>query len=105
MTPKPHSEVKVRRPRCSHVQAILLNRVETLELIREEAHPPVGDFAEGSLQMAVVRWNGLEVYVPLECVVFLGQQPYAKRSKNWSLKVLAAKRMYQAHGKHKKQLR
>ena len=102
---KPESKIKVRPARCKQVLAILLNRVETLELIREEAHPPIGDFAEAPLQMAVVRWNGLEVYVPLECVVFLGHQPYAKRSKDWSLKVLSAKGMYRKSGKHKKPLR
>ena len=70
--------------------AILLNRLETLDLIREEVHPPFGDFAPDALQMAVVRSNGLEVYVPLECVIFLGKQPYAERSREWGLKFLAS---------------
>ena len=104
MRPKLDSKVEIRRARCRLVLAILLNRIETLDLIREEVHPPIGDVAEGPLQMAVVRWNGLEVYVPLECVVFLGPQPYAKRSKDWSLKVLAAHGMYRESAKRKKQL-
>ncbi len=54
---------------------ILNKRLETLELIRQETHPPVGDFAEGPLELAVVRWHGLEVVVPLECVVFLSKLP------------------------------
>lgn len=46
-----------------------------MELIREEIHPPVGDIAEGPLELAVVRWLGLEVLVPLQCVMFLGKLP------------------------------
>jgi hypothetical protein len=82
MKPKP------RRLRCKQVLAILLSRLETLELIREEEHPPIGDFASEALELAVVRWNGLEVYLPLDCVVFLSEQPYAERSKDWGLKFL-----------------
>ncbi len=70
----PSMKTKVRRARCKQVLAILINRLETIELIREEIHPPIGDFAKGPLEMAVVRWNGLEVSVPLECVVFLRDQ-------------------------------
>ena len=46
--------------RCKQVLAILLSRLETVELIREEVHAQIGDFADGSFEMAVVRWNGLE---------------------------------------------
>lgn len=84
------TQLKVRRARCKQVLAVLLNRLETLELVREEVHPPIGDFAKDAVELAVVRWNGLEVYVPIDCVVFLGKQPYAERSKEWALKFLAA---------------
>lgn len=65
-----------RRPaRCKQVLVILNNRIETVESVREEVYPPVGDFAEGPLEFAVVRWHGLEVLVPLECVMVLGTLP------------------------------
>lgn len=80
---------KVRRARCKQVLAILCNRLETVELIREEVHPPIGDFAENPIEVAVVRWYGLEVVVPLDCVVFLGHRPYAERAKKWGLQFLA----------------
>jgi hypothetical protein len=60
-----------RRPRCAWVLAILDNRMETVELLREEIHPPTGDFVDGSLEIAVVRWRELEVSIPLNSVVFL----------------------------------
>ena len=83
------NKAKVRRARSKQVLAILLNRLETLELLREEIHhPAIGDFAEDPLELAVVRWNGLEVYVPLDCVVFLGDQPYAKGGIEWGQKYL-----------------
>jgi hypothetical protein len=44
-------------------------------LLREQIHPPVGDFVEGPLEFAVVRWHGLEVLVPLECTAFLSKLP------------------------------
>ena len=72
--PKPY-KIRRRPARCKHVLVILNGRIETLELIREEVHPAVGDFAEGPLEFAVVRWHGLEVLVPLECVMFLGALP------------------------------
>ena len=67
--------VKRRPARCKQVLVILNSRIETVELIREEVYPPVGDFAEDPLELAVVRWHGLEVSVPLECVMFLGKLP------------------------------
>jgi len=86
MKRNPSIKVKVHRARCKQVVAILCNRLETVDLIREEIHPPTGDFAENPLEVAVVRWFGLEVIVPLDCVVFLGHQPYAERAKRWRLK-------------------
>lgn len=80
---------KVRRARCKQVLAILCNRLETVELIREEVHPPIGDFAANPTEVAVVRWYGLEIAVPLDCVVFLGYQPYVERAKKWGLQFLA----------------
>lgn len=76
-------KIKVRRARCKQLLAILCHRLETVELIREEIHPPSGDFAEAPLDVAVVRWYGLEVAVPLDCVVFLDHQPYAESAKKW----------------------
>jgi hypothetical protein len=90
-------KVKVRRTRCKQVLAILLNRLETVELIREEVHLPIGDFAEGPLALAFVRWNGLEVCLPVECVVFLGDHPHAKQGKEWASRFLAATGMYAKH--------
>jgi hypothetical protein len=80
------TKTKVRRARCKHVLAILVNRLETVELIREEIHPPVGDFAESPMEVAVLRWNGLEVSLPLSCVVFLGKQPHARYGNKRKLK-------------------
>ncbi len=69
------SKVRTRRARCKQVMVILNSRLETVELIREEIHPPVGDFPADPLELAVVRWHGLEVFVALECVIFLGKLP------------------------------
>ena len=64
--------------------AILDNRMETVELLREEIHPPTGDLADGTLEIAVVRWRELAVSIPLNSVVFLHGRHYrqgmAKRS-------------------------
>jgi hypothetical protein len=66
-------KVLVRRARCKRVQVVLNNQLETVDFIREEIHPPVGDFDAGPLELAVVRVRdfAFEVYVPLETVVFL----------------------------------
>ena len=69
------TKIRRRPARCKQVLVILNSRIEAVELIREEVYPPVGDFAEDALEMAVVRWHGLEVSVPLECVMFLGKLP------------------------------
>ena len=69
------SKVRMRRARCKQVLVILNNRMETVELIREEIHPPVGDLAVEPLEIAVFRWHGLEVRVALECVIFLCKLP------------------------------
>ena len=81
------TKVKIRRARSKQVLAILLNRLETLELIREEIHPETGDFALHPLELAVVRWHGIEVHVPLDCVNFLGDQHHAQRGIEWRSKV------------------
>lgn len=93
MKRNPSNKIKVRRARSKQVLVILLNKLETTELIREEIHPAIGDFAK-QLELAVVRWNGLEVYVPIESVVFLGDQPYAKHGIEWSQRFLAATGKY-----------
>lgn len=105
MKKNPSIKVKVRRARCKQVLAILVNRLETVELIRQEVHPPVGDFAEGPLELAVVRWNGLEVYLALKCVVFLGKQPRAERANECGLSNPAATGMCISAGKQKRQPR
>lgn len=69
------SKVRSRPARCTQVLVILNSRIETLELLREEVHPPIGDFADEPLELAVLRWHGLEVSIPLECVIFLGKLP------------------------------
>lgn len=64
--------VQKRKPRCKQVLVVLNNKLETLELVREEVYPPQSDLDDGNLELAVVRYhNGWEVYVALECVVFL----------------------------------
>ncbi len=62
---------KIRRARCRKVLAILANRLETVDLMREEEHEPVGDFPDGPIQFAVVRFRDLVVHVALDTVVFL----------------------------------
>jgi hypothetical protein len=62
---------RIRRARCRKVLAILNNRLETVDLLREEEYDPVGDFPEGPIQFAVVRCRDLDVHVSLDTVVFL----------------------------------
>jgi hypothetical protein len=69
------SKVRKRRARCKQVLVILNNRIETVDLIREEIHPSIGDLGAESLELAVLRWHGLEVRVALECVMFLSKLP------------------------------
>ena len=95
-------KIKVRRARCNQVLAILCNRLETVDLIREEVHPWVSDFTEDPFEVAVMRWYGLEVALPLDCVVFLGDQPYAERAREWGLKFLAATGTHSKPGKLQK---
>ena len=76
MNKKPNSprdeSVQKRKPRCKQVLVVLNNKLETLDLVREEVYPPQSDFDDENLELAVVRYhNGWEVYVALECVVFL----------------------------------
>ena len=62
---------RIRRARCGKVLAILNNRLETVDLLREEEYAAVGDFPEGPIQIAVVRFRRLAVRVSLDTVVFL----------------------------------
>ena len=62
---------KIRRARCRRVLAILNNHLETVDLLREEEYDPIGDFQEGPIQLAVVRFRDLDVHVSLDTVVFL----------------------------------
>jgi hypothetical protein len=56
---------------CRRVLAILNNRLETVDLLREEEYDPVGDFLKGPIQFAVIRFRDLDVHVSLDTVVFL----------------------------------
>ena len=62
-----------KRPaRCKQVLCVLANRLETVDLLREIFLPQTGgDFEVEPLEFAVVRYRGIEVQVPLDCVVFL----------------------------------
>jgi hypothetical protein len=53
------------------LNAVIVVRLETVELLREEVHGPVGDFPTDPMEVAVIRWRGWEVQVPLGSVVFL----------------------------------
>jgi len=58
--------------RCKQVLCVLCNRLETVDLLREEVHPVLGtDYDDEPVEVAVVEYLGLEVAVPLGCVVFL----------------------------------
>lgn len=76
--------VRRRKPRCKQVLAILGNRLKTVELVREEIHPQTGDFAMGPLEVVVVKYEGSEVSVPLQSVVFLGAD------RQWRVEAIAA---------------
>ena len=84
-------KVRVRRARCKRVQVVLNNQLETVDFIREEIHPPVGDFDAGPVELAVVRVKdfAFEVYVPLETVVFL-LSPKIKKGAVGLTKLLAS---------------
>lgn len=64
-------KTRIRRARCQKVLAILNNRIETVDLLREEEYEPGGDFPEEPIEIAVVRFRDLEVHVSLDTVVFL----------------------------------
>ena len=65
--------VKKKQPRCKQVLVVLDNRLEVVELLREEMYPPPpSDFPDDGLsEFAVVRYQNLVVHMPIECVVFL----------------------------------
>ena len=68
-------KVTKKSARCKLVQAILSNKLETFELLREETYPWLNDFDNTPHTYAVVRVKGAgsfdEVMVPIQCVVFL----------------------------------
>ena len=61
----------VRKARCKQVLVILDNKLETVQLLREETFPPVGDLEDEQLTYAVVKYRKLLVHVPINCVVFM----------------------------------
>ena len=64
---------RTRRGRCKRVLAIFNNRLETLDLVREVSiiQPPHPDFDQDPLELAVVRFKGVLIYLPCSCLVFL----------------------------------
>ena len=74
-------KARTRRARCKRVLVIVTNQLETLDLVREVIPPPLSDFGQGPLDLAVVRFEGLEVYVPCSCVVFLRNETPKRKPK------------------------
>jgi hypothetical protein len=68
-------KIKTRKPRCKQVLAVLCNKLETLETIREEIYPPATDFDCGQYVVMVVKKEGAgsnnEVMIPMSTVIFL----------------------------------
>jgi len=72
-------KVTRRKPRCKRVLAIIRNKIEEFELLREDTYPPMGDFPEGDVTYAILRYpsdiphrkNAPEILVAMECVIFL----------------------------------
>ena len=67
-------KVTKKKARCKRVLAIVNNHLGTFDMIREETYPPAGDFADGPLTVAIVKWedgDGMEIQIPINCVVFL----------------------------------
>lgn len=76
--------IKVRHTRCKRVLVIFNNQVEIVDLLREETHfpPPHQDFDYEPVELAVVRFIGVEVYVPRGSVVFLLEEQQSKSKGN-----------------------
>ncbi len=72
---KVKDKVVKKKARCKQVQAILSNKLETFDLLREETYPCLGDFPDNPQTYAIVRVKGAgsfdEVLVPIHCVIFL----------------------------------
>lgn len=72
-------KVTKRKPRCKRVLAIIRNKIEEFELLREDTYPPMGDFQEYPQTVAVLRYPSEEphrkfapeIIVSIECVIFL----------------------------------
>jgi hypothetical protein len=68
-------KVKSKKPRCKYVVAIVGNRIQEFELLREETYPPRGDFDITPFTVAVVRHFGAgsddEIMIPISTVMFL----------------------------------
>jgi hypothetical protein len=70
------NKVHQRPARCKQVLCVLVNRLETVDLLRELVYPQTGgDYEIGPLEVAVVKYRGLEVHVPLDATVFLRDEP------------------------------
>ena len=68
-------KIKKRKARCKNILAILGNEIKTLECLREETYPAIGDFDAEDTNVMVCRSKGAgsfdEVIIPMSCVVFL----------------------------------
>lgn len=67
-------KTKIKKARCQKVMVVLNNELVTADLLREETYPPYGDFAEGPITYAIIKYDSSvapEVMVPIDCVVFL----------------------------------
>lgn len=70
------SKITKRKARCKRVMAVLDNRIERLETVREETFPPQGDFDDSDgHHFMVVKWPNQPTYpyihIPLQSVIFL----------------------------------
>ena len=76
--------IKVRHARCKRVLVILNNRVEIVDLLREETHfaSPHTELDYEPVDLAVVLFAGVQVYVSCACVVFLHDKNEPRRQRN-----------------------
>ena len=75
---KPKLKKKTKKARCKHVMAVLNNKLETLDTVREEHWPPIGDFdPDEGYTFVVVQWPGQPkdkypyIHIPAQTCIFL----------------------------------
>jgi hypothetical protein len=69
-------KIKKHKARCKRVMAIIDNRIERFDTVREETYPPIHDFdSSDGTHFMVVKWPKQPTYphihIPLQCVIFL----------------------------------